>query len=164
MHSTRCESKALNTNLNIKMPQQALAPFREFWNARPERWWGVSTSTSCSTFSQIPWCAEHFCLLLHFPTFCFFQLSAATERRSPNVSMKTFQGFNSPDFGLSQKTEARSRMAALKHSHAQTVLSGLLFLFEHTVYPRQAASLMYLSHSWALASPEMKLKISSDFF
>lgn len=92
-----------------------------------------------------------------------FQLSAATERRSPNVSMKTFQGFNSPDFGLSQKTEARSRMAALKHSHAQTVLSGLLFLFEHTVYPCQAASLMYLSHSWALSSSEMKLR-NEDLF
>lgn len=41
--------------------------------------------------------------------------------------MKTFQVFNSPDFGLSQKTEARSRMASLKHSQAQADLSGLFF-------------------------------------
>lgn len=146
MHSTRCDSKALNTNL--KMSQQVLAAFREFWNACPESWWGVSTS--CSTVSQIPQCAGSFVPLTASSHILLFLTFAAMERRNHNISMKSFQ-VQPPDFGLSQKTEARSRMASLKHSHALAVLSGLFFLFEHTVYPCQAASLMYLSHSWALA-------------
>lgn len=98
-------------------------------------------------FLRLPVCWAVLCLLLHLPTFWIFELSAAMERRNHDVSMKIFQVFNSPDFELSQKTEARSRMASLKHTHAHAVLSDLFFLFEHTVYP----SVMYLSHSRFLA-------------
>lgn len=59
------------------------------------------------------------------------------EGKNHNVSMKNFQVFNSPDFRLSQKTEAKSRMASLKHPHAHAVLRSSFFLFEHTIYPWQ---------------------------
>lgn len=95
-------------------------------------------------FSGSPVCCAVVSVLLHLPTSKLFQLSATMERGSHDVSKNTWIALI---WGSFRKNRARSRMASLKHSRAQAILSSLFFLFEHTVSLYQAASVMYLSHS-----------------